>query len=382
MCHYERTIVISLSPSLFLRIFTLLFSFTLVSCSVLEEDVIDYKTSGTGNKLEVPPDLTQLSRDQRYQIKANSTTASAANNVNNTTTSTTTAALTLGDVRVERAGNQRWLVVKRSPEALWPDVRDFWLDNGFLLTLDEQPLGIMETDWAENRAKLPQDFIRNSIGKVFDQLYSTGERDKFRTRIERLPNGDTEIYVSHKGLIEKLTGTRAPGEVSSTLWATRDSDPELEAEFLRRMLVKLGVSKEQSKKVVANTNSNGQKVTLSTIGGSLSLSIPEGFDIAWRRVGLALDRTGFTVEDRNRSTGTYFVRYSPIKANDGKEPGFFGKILNLASSEKKPEPVTKYSIIVENAGNLSTVKVRGSNNEVVASADEQKILNLLAQDLK
>ena len=164
--------MISLSPSLFLRIFTLLFSFTLVSCSVLDEDVIDYKTSGTGNKLEVPPDLTQLSRDQRYQIKANSTTASAANNVNNTATSTTTAALTLGDVRVERAGNQRWLVVKRSPEALWPDVRDFWLDNGFLLTLDEQPLGIMETDWAENRAKLPQDFIRNSIGKVFDQLFT------------------------------------------------------------------------------------------------------------------------------------------------------------------------------------------------------------------
>ena len=368
---------------MFVRFFALLLSFGLVSCSVLEEDTIDYKTSSTGNKLEVPPDLTQLSRDPRYQIKPSGVSASSVNNANAVAVNnSSTAALTLGDVKVERAGNQRWLVIKRPPEAVWPDVRDFWLDNGFLLTLDEQALGIMETEWAENRAKLPQDFIRNSIGKVFDQLYSTGERDKFRTRIERLPNGETEIYVSHKGLIEKLTGTRAPGEVSSTLWANRDSDPELEAEFLRRMLVKLGVSKEQSKKVVATTESNGKKVTLSTSGGSLSLSIPEGFDIAWRRVGLALDRTGFTVEDRNRSTGSYFVRYSPIKANDGKDPGFFGKILNLGSSEKKPEPVTKYSIIVESVDNSSTVKVRGSNNEIVASADEQKILNLLAQDLK
>jgi outer membrane protein assembly factor BamC len=365
------------------RIFTLLLSFGLVSCSVLEEDVIDYKTSSTGNKLEIPPDLTQLSKDQRYQIKPNGVSASSANTVaTNNSGTVTTAALTLGDVRVERSGNQRWLVVKRAPEALWPEIRDFWLDNGFLLNLDDQSIGIMETDWAENRAKLPQDFIRNSIGKVFDQLYSTGERDKFRTRLERLPNGDTEIYVSHKGLVEQLTGKRSPGEVSSTIWETRDRDPELEAEFLRRMLVKLGVSKEQSKKVVATTDANTQKVSMTNVNGSISLSIPEGFDIAWRRVGLALDRTGFTVEDRNRSTGSYFVRYSPIKSTDGNEPGFFRKILNLGSSEKETTPVAKYSVVVESTANTSTVKVRGPKNEVIASADEQKILNILAQDLK
>lgn len=374
--------MIHFSQYLLVRIFALLLSFGLVSCSVLEEDLIDYKTSTTGNKLEVPPDLTQLSKDQRYQIKPNGVSASSANTVATSNNGTTTAALTLGDVRVERSGNQRWLVVKRKPEALWPEIRDFWLDNGFLLNLDDQSIGIMETDWAENRAKLPQDFIRNSIGKVFDQLYSTGERDKFRTRLERLPNGDTEIYVSHKGLVEQLTGKRSPGEVSSTVWETRDRDPELEAEFLRRMLVKLGVSKELSKKVVATTDANTQKVSMTNANGSISLAIPEGFDIAWRRVGLALDRTGFTVEDRNRSTGSYFVRYSPIKTTDGNEPGFFRKMLNLGSSEKDTASVAKYSIVVESTANTSTVKVRGPKNEVIASADEQKILNILAQDLK
>lgn len=373
--------MIHFSSSLLLRSFTLLLSIGLVSCSVLDEDVIDYKTASTGNKLEVPPDLTQLSRDPKYQFNANSASANATN-LASINSPSTTAALTLGDVRVERSGNQRWLVVKRNPEVLWPEIRDFWLDNGFLLNLDDQSIGIMETDWAENRAKLPQDFIRNSIGKIFDQLYSTGERDKFRTRIERLPNGETEIYVTHKGLIEQLTGKRAPGEVSSTVWEPRDPDPELEAEFLRRLLVKLGVSKEQSKKVVATTSSATQKVSMTNLNGSISLNIPESFDIAWRRVGLALDRTGFTVEDRNRSTGTYYVRFSSNSAGESSEPGFFRKILNLGSAEKKADPVSKYSILVESSGNNSTVKVRGANNEVIASADEQKILNLLAQDLK
>ena len=110
----------------------------------------------------------------------------------------------MGDVRIERAGNQRWLVVNRTPEKVWPSLRDFWTDNGFLLTTDEQNIGIIETDWAENRAKLPQDFIRATLGQsCLIRLYSTGERDKFRTRIERNGNGSTEIYVSHRGMIEK-----------------------------------------------------------------------------------------------------------------------------------------------------------------------------------
>jgi len=151
-------------------------------------------------------------------------------------------------VRIERAGNQRWLVVNRPADQLWGPVRDFWQENGFLLTLDQQNLGIMETDWAENRAKIPQDFIRNTLGRVFDSLYSTAERDRFRTRLERSASGSTEIYISHRGMQEVFIDN---SQKEQTVWRPRPADPELEAEFLRRLMVRLGVSQEQSKALVA-----------------------------------------------------------------------------------------------------------------------------------
>jgi outer membrane protein assembly factor BamC len=214
-------------------------AFALSACSVFEGEKVDYKSTGKGVSLEVPPDLTQLSRDSRYQLSGGTVTASGYQ-VGQAAPTLPTAANTFGDVRIERDGSQRWLVVNRSPDQLWQPIRDFWLENGFLLAQDDQNLGIMETDWAENRAKIPQDFIRNMLGKLVDTIYSTPERDKFRTRLERAPNGGTEIYVSHRGMQEVYTTVGK----DQTVWQPRPADPELEAEFLRRLMVKLGVPKE------------------------------------------------------------------------------------------------------------------------------------------
>ena len=176
----------------------------LAACSVLEGDKIDYKSAGKGISLEVPPDLTALSRDSRYTVPGGPVTASSYA-VGQAAPALPTAASTLGDVRIEKEGNKRWLVVNRPADQLWNPIREFWQENGFLLTLDEANLGIIETDWAENRAKIPQDFIRNTLGKLIDSAYSTAERDRFRTRLERTPNGGTEIYISHRGMIEVYT---------------------------------------------------------------------------------------------------------------------------------------------------------------------------------
>ncbi len=110
-------------------------------------------------------------------------------------------------------------------------------DNGLSLTVDQSTLGIMETDWNENRAKIPRDFIRTTLGKVFDGMYSTPERDKYRTRLERDANGNTEIYISHRGVIETITLHEAR---DTTVWQPRAADPELEAEFLQRLDGQIG----------------------------------------------------------------------------------------------------------------------------------------------
>ncbi len=350
-------------------------TFSLGACSVLQGDKVDYKSAGKAptSSLEVPPDLTQLSRETRYVVPGAPVAASSYRVGQAAIQAAPTAATSLGDVRIERAGNQRWLVINRPADKLWEPVKDFWQENGFLLAMDQANLGIMETDWAENRAKLPQDFIRNTLGKVLDSLYSTGERDKFRTRLERNATGGTDIFISHRGMIEVYDSAQK----DRTVWQPRAADPELEAEFLRRLMVKLGVTQEQSKALVAAGASKSSS-NVSTVNGQAVVQINDGFDRAWRRVGLSLDRTNFTVEDRDRSKGLYFVRYVAPSA-DKAEPGFLGKLFNSSKPDASPQ---KFRVSVVSQGEASTVSVQNADGTAAAPADAQRIINVLADDLK
>ena len=348
---------------------------TLSACSVLENDKIDYKSATKGATLEVPPDLTQLSRDTRYTVPGGVVSAAAfeAGQAQQPRGAASAAPKSIGDVRIERDGNQRWLVVDRPADQLWDPVRDFWIENGFVYVLEQPKLGLLETDWAENRAKLPQDIIRSTIGKVFDSLYSTGARDKFRTRLERNASGGTEIYISHRGMVEVYTNTQK----DNTVWQPRPADPELETEFLRRLMVKLGVSEEQSKAAAAAPVPSAPSARMATVDNVPVVQLDEGFDRAWRRVGVSLDRTGFTVEDRDRSQGVYFVRY--VAPTEKKEQGFFSK---LFSRSPDAVPPLKYRIVVRSEGNRSTVSVLNAAGAPETSANAQRIVRVLADDLK
>ena len=344
----------------------------LSACSVLEGDKIDYRSATKGPSLEVPPDLTQLSRDSRYAVPGGTVSANTYS-LGQTLPGVPTAATAVGDVRIERAGNQRWLVINRPADQLWGPVREFWQESGFLLAMDQPNLGIMETDWAENRAKIPQDFIRNSLGKLLDSVYSTAERDKFRTRLERSAAGGTEIFISHRGMQEVYSNATK----DQTVWQPRPTDPELEAEFLRRLMVRLGAPQVQAQAAAAAPVA-APTSRVSSVNNQPVVLIDEPFDRAWRRVGLALDRTGFTVEDRDRNQGTYFVRYVPPNA-DKKEPGFLGKLFSRSAPDQSP---LKYRINVKGEGQTTTVSVANANGAPETSQDAQRIVQVIADDLK
>jgi outer membrane protein assembly factor BamC len=287
--------------------------------------------------------------------------------------SATVAANRVNDVRLERDGQQRWLVVDRSAESVWPIVYAFWKENGFTYTVEQQQLGLLETEWAENRAKVPQDFIRRTLGKVVDGLYSSGERDKFRTRIERNSKGGVDIFVTHRGLSEEFKDQTKSG----TIWQPRPSDPQLEAEFLSRLMVKLGVSQEQAKTTTANANqASPEKLVTKTENGMTILVLTESFDVAWRRVGLALDRTGFTVEDRDRSKGVYFVRYVDTTK---EEKSFFAGLFSSAPADTGP---LKYRVMVSNVSGKSEIQVLNNQGNADNSAISQRILKLIGDELR
>lgn len=353
----------------------------LSACSVIEEGKIDYKSAKKGSTLEVPPDLTQLTKDTRYTASPDRSVSAVALQAGQAQVPTVerAAPLQVGDVEIMRDGDKRWLVVNRPVDQLWEPTREFWLDHGFNLAQEKSDLGIIETEWAENRAKLPQDIIRSTLGKVFDSLYSTSERDRFRTRLERRADGKTEIYITHRGMEEVYSNTNK----DSTIWQPRPADPELETEFLRRLMIKLGTSEEQSRALVASNKAVAVQPTaaaqIATVNGLPALQLSEPFDRAWRRVGVALDRTGFTVEDRDRSKGLYFVRYVPPSADSTeKKKGWFSGWFS-SKPENKPG---QYQIAVRTAGEKTQVTVLDAKGQPETTQAAQRIVRVIADDLK
>ncbi|PUE41883.1 outer membrane protein assembly factor BamC [Limnohabitans sp. Bal53] len=349
----------------------------LSGCSLMQEDKIDYKSAVKAPTLEVPPDLTQLRKESRYALESTSATASGFQNAGTRVAGAGTASNELGQVRMERQGNQRWLVASMPADKVWEPLREFWTSNGFVLVTDAPDVGIMETEWAENRAKLPQDLIRKTLGKVLDSLYSTGERDKFRTRVERNAQGGVEIYITHRGMVENY----ADAQKERIIWQPRPSDPELEIEFLRRLMVKLGTSPEAAKTANAAPTAATTGSQVTNLNGQAVIVLQDSMDRAWRRTGVALDRSGFTVEDRDRSAGVYFVRY--VAAGTTGEPtGFLGRL--FSSKKDTPSTLTKYQIKLTPSGeNQSTLRVLAASGQPEPSAqDAERILKLIATELR
>jgi len=245
----------------------------------------------------------------------------------------------------------------------------------------------METDWAESRVQLQEGVVRDFLGKVFDYFHTTSERDKYRTRLDRTADGSgTEVYISHRGMQELYT-TREPTSSTpgQTAWQPRPSDPELEAEFLRRLMVRLGAPGDRAKQLAAGGQPQQRAEIVKSNDGTERLQVYEPFDRAWRRVGLALDRVGFTVEDRDRQKGLYFVRYADPEAEmKEKDKGFLGRLFSWGSDSKVKAEQYRVQVSQEGAGAASgsQVLVLGKDGAAERSKTAQRILALLHEQLK
>ncbi len=373
--------------TLFLGIACLAAAAALAACGTLELPTkkIEYKSAGKLPPLDVPPDLTRPTGDERFVVPdagaRGAATYSAYQRDREGRRDPTGSGVVLpaqGDARVERAGTQRWLVIKGDPQKLWPAVKDFWQEIGFIVNVEMPEAGVMETDWAENRARVPDGFIRNTLGKLLDSVYSTSERDKFRTRLERGGEpGTTEVFISHRGMEEVYTSLAE----DETKWQPRPSNPELEAEMLRRMMVRLGVPDERARSQVAGIQAP-PRATLQKGGDGAALAMNEQFDRAWRRVGLALDRVGFTVEDRDRSKGVYFVRYidPEIDNKSAENKGWLSRLKFWGSSD--PKKAEQYRVLVKDMGDRAEVNVLNKDGAREQSATANRILTLLHEQLK
>jgi outer membrane protein assembly factor BamC len=361
----------------------------LAGCSVTEtfQDLtrVDYKTAQKREPLDIPPDLVTPRGDDRFavpdRVGQGTTYSQFARGVEQRPASATGPVVMPArpGVRIERQGSQRWLVVDSPPDKVWPVVRDFWTDAGFALRLESPETGIMETDWAEKRVRVPDTWVRSALSKALNSLYSTAERDKFRTRLET-DGKVTEVFVSHRGMVEELTGPQK----DTSVWVPRNSDPELEAEFLRRMMLKL--SPPQVASAAPSTAVSGgsgapattpaaapppERARVVQADGRPYVALQDGFDRSWRQVGLALDRSGFTVEDRDRSKGTFFVRYVDPE-QEAKATGVLDRVFGSGGS-RKDLTGRRYRIVLEPSEPGTRVGVLGEDGAPPSSDTDRRI---------
>jgi outer membrane protein assembly factor BamC len=368
----------------------LAFGIALGGCSSLEipSKKVDYKSTTKLPQLDIPPDLARPGTDDRFVVPDSAPKGTAtfsdyskdrAGKPAASLSGTTAVLPNIDNVRIDRAGTQRWLVVPGTPEQLWPVVKEFWQETGFVVNMESPEAGVMETDWSENRANIPRSGLSGIVGRALDSIYSTAERDKFRTRLERgSQTGTTEIYISHRGM-EEIYVTEYRDQMR---WQPRKPDPDLEAEMLRKLMVRFGVEDGRARTQIASAAPQLQaKINRSADGDRLALNDP--FDRAWRRVGLALDRVGFTVEDRDRSKGVYFVRYidpdADVKTTEDK--GWFSK-LKFWGSSPKVQSKEQYRILVQEAAAGAEVQVLDKDGGRDKSDTAGRILTLLFDQLK
>jgi outer membrane protein assembly factor BamC len=373
--------------------------------SLFNDDKVDYRGAAAASRgLEVPPDLTQLASSARFQ--QNGTSVSATSYGSATAAAPlkpVVAPRALGTATLERLGNERWLASTLPPDQLWPQLETFWKEGGFTLVLDQPVVGILETDWAENRAKLPQDGVRRFLGKFFDSFYSTGERDKYRMRVERTAAGGSEVYLTHKGM-EEVYNSAAK---DNTTWQARANDPQLEAEVLQRLLIKLAPADVQasldpaaaaasaaaankaaafaatgskSKTTAAAAPNGPARARLLESNTQATVQLDDKLDNAWRRLGQALERVDAAIEDKDRIQGVYMVRVIDPTRKD--MPGFLAKYLVFNSTDPSVPQQGRMRVQVKADAQRSTITIFNRDGQPDNSEPAQKLARQLVDQLK
>lgn len=346
---------------------------------------VDYEhQSRNAQPLEIPPDLTAATYDELMVVPdINTGGGSASLDAYSSERRGNQLAIdkvlpAQDNIRLIREGDDiRHLLINGTKDQVWDKMREFWLDSGMLIKHENPTTGILETEWAENRADIPQDMIRSALSYMLNSFYSAATRDKYRVRIESSGQQDQiDLYLTHYGMEEVVESDIT----ERTIWKVRPRDPELEAEMLGRMMVYMGVEEQKAKALLARSEAKkaDRAIISRNAQGNARLVVKETFPRAWRRTGVSLDRISFVVEDRNRDEGLYYVQYIDPLAEEND--GLFSKLKFW--KEEVAADQSKYQIKILPRGDDTVIIILDSTGQPDTSKTAYRILNLLYEQLK
>ena len=360
-------------------------SVAMVGCStvddLLSQDQVDYKSTVRADPLSLPPDLsdTQINTPQ-YSVTGNTASALAYNESQERTAASNQGLNVLPEVdgmKVARSGNTRWLQIDADPNLVYPRLISFWNNEGFTINRDNPQAGIIETDWAENRAKIPGNFLRRTLGSIIDMVSDSGERERFTTRLER-SGGTTEIYINHQRMIE----TAMDRDGTTFKWLPAEEDPGLNAVMLSRLMAFLGAEEERAQNAVRNaqeipsSQASSGSSELTSIEGQTALNSALSSDDTWRRVGSSLSRAGFTIDESNLANGTYVVRYLDTDTGEKRQASNF--ISRLWGDEGNITPVP-YTVKITPQAQGSMISVFNKDGQEENTTTGARILQVIAE---
>jgi len=353
--------------------------FGLLGCSTTEDffdDITspDYVNSSKAKRLEVPPDLSEIEASSEYNVPGKAKSykdyldreqklVSENNNPDRKKIIENPDGM-----KIIKSGNLRWLHIEKEPDMIWPHVKDFWEDLGFRVLVSNKRAGIMETEWMDtNDIKLDQaqKGILSNFDQWLDSLSGFADKRKFRTRVEIGEGGGTEVYISQRSAEAaadqhaRILETRSSDYNPSTIYKIEEyksdgdskkvdldikekreiDDYEIDSELLTRLMIKLGATDFEAKAKVENP-----EVIIKTEfvdkKNDFYIKMYDPYDRSWRRLGLALDIIGFVTEDKNRSEGIYYVRFSeteiPTETQE-EEEGLIDSLIFWGNDEETKE---------------------------------------------
>ena len=388
-------------------------------CGTSSPTQIDYKSDSKSKQvsLAVPPNMIDETSDQRsLPPQGGETSLSTLKQVQaQAPVSDLTVVPAVKGMHIQRDGSESWLVIDgKTPDQAWAQIRRFWQEQGFLLVVDQRDKGVMETDWNETHAQINDGLIRDTLSKAMGNSYVASERNKYRTRLETAPNGGTYVFISQKGLQEVLTGANN----DSTTWQPKPNDPGLETEYLKRLMASLqtadaraaagdtqgtalspagtqtapgaaaagansAAAKAAAENVAASTQPPmpDQNVTSNTSAQytSTELTLGEPYDRAWVRVGIALDRSNFTVDNRDRTRGLYSIRYVDPKDLASAEQGFWSQVFHGKTEKVAKQYLVNVRAVTPDQTRVAVVDDKGN---IDASQPAKEIMSLVVDQLR